>query len=246
VRLLLRKTFEYLWADFEYIPTFGSRMDYEAYWRVRARNNFGSDPDIALESAKRDLYARLIKPGSTVLEVGCGQGSLLAFLQERVSVRGYGVDVSAEACALAREKGVDATTGDAARLEFPGPETVDYVILSEVLEHLPNAEEVLAALAARTRVAILLDIPNTGAISDRLRLLAGRFPKQWVYHAGEHLRFWTIPDFRNMARQLDLPVQGVYGLPDPMLAFGVGLSKRLPSLFARYVMYVLKPASGSR
>ena len=86
VRLLLRKTIEYLRADYEYIPAFGFRLDYEAYWRARARNHLGLDPDPALESAKRDLYARLIKRGSTVLEVGCGDGTLLAFLQAIRSV----------------------------------------------------------------------------------------------------------------------------------------------------------------
>ena len=123
VRLLLRKAIEYLGADYEYIRTFGSRLDYGAYWRARARNTLGLDPNPSPESATRDLYTRLLKLGSVVLEVGCGEGSLLAFLQERVSAKGYGVDVSAEACVLAREKGVDARDQRRRSARVPGRAT---------------------------------------------------------------------------------------------------------------------------
>jgi hypothetical protein len=85
---------------------------------------------------------------------------------------------------------------------------------------------------------LLITIPNTGAINDRLRLLFGRFPKQWILHPSEHLHFWTVTDFLFLCRQLGFKVGKVYGLYDPYYNLGcLKLWKYYPKLFTRYIRY---------
>jgi methionine biosynthesis protein MetW len=228
---------EYLFADFEYIRSFGARLDYEAYWDARSRRD--DELDRALYAYKFQLIARLIEPGSTVLDIGCGDGSLLAYLRETRHIEPYGVEISGKACELARQRGIEVLEADV-NLDSTALPQADYIIMSEVLEHIPNPEQVLLRVKDRFNTSLLIDIPNTGALNDRFRLLLGRFPKQWVFHAGEHLRFWTVTDFLSLCRQLGYRVERYYGLYDPFYQMGLKLWHLYPRLFARYVLYVLR------
>ena len=66
----------------------------------------------------------------------------------------------------------------------------------EVLEHLPNPESLLRALAPKCKKAVVISVPNSGYWLHRLRFLCGRVPAQWRKHPGEHLRFWTLKDLK--------------------------------------------------
>jgi methionine biosynthesis protein MetW len=177
-----------------------------------------------------------------VLDIGCGTGNLLAHLQRTRGVTARGMEISGTACEVARKRGIEVTQADASQYDGPYPE-VDYVVMSEVSEHLPNPETVLERVKDRFRKRLLVDVPNTGAINERLRLLMGRFPKQWVFHPGEHLRFWTVTDFLFMCRQLGLEVESYHGLYDPYYQLGIKLWRLYPRLFARFVLYSIKPGS---
>ncbi len=236
----IAKIREYLLTDFEYIQGFGAKLDYDAYWVARSQRD--NELDRALYAYKFRLIARLIEPGSTVLDIGCGDGSLLAYLRETRHIEPYGVEVSGTACELARKRGIEVLEADVTSNGSMLPQ-VDYIIISEVLEHLPNPEEVLLKVKAKFNASLLIDIPNTGALNDRLRLLLGRFPKQWVFHGGEHVRFWTITDFLSLCRQLGYRVDQYYGLYDPFYQIGLKLWHLYPRLFARYVLYVLRRQS---
>lgn len=106
----------------------------------------------------------------------------------------------------------------------------------ELLEHLPNSEEVLLALLKTTNKKLIFSIPNTGFIGHRLRLLFGSFPLQWRTHPGEHLRFWTYNDIRFWLKELELSKNSkIYfyeGIPL--------LNRILPSLFAMGILVVIE------
>jgi len=235
----LSKMREYLFGDFEYVPRFGAKMDYEAYWAVRSEQD--SQMEQTMYAYKFRLIGRLIEPGSSVLDIGCGDGSLLAYLRETRSVEPYGIEVSQKACELARQKGIHVVQADVTADDWAIPGPVDYITASEVLEHLPSPECLLLRLRGLYRCRLLIDVPNTGALNDRLRLLLGRTPKQWAFHPGEHLRFWTVRDFLVMCRQLGFKVERYYGLYDLYYHFGLPWWRIYPRLFTRYVMYVLEP-----
>ncbi len=231
---------EYLFADFEYVSDFGEKLDYDTYWQAasswRAIDQLGR----AMDAYKFRLIAKIIEPRSSVLDIGCGDGSLLAYLKETREVQPYGVELSSRACDLARRKGIPVLQADVAEDVIGLPDRVDYIVLSELLEHLTNPETLLLRVRDRFTKRLLIDIPNTGALNDRLRLLFGRFPRQWVFHAGEHVRFWTVTDFLFLCGQLDYEVERYYGLYDPHLQIGLKLWRLCPRLFARYILYVLR------
>ncbi len=232
-----KRASEYLFKDYDYINRFGAPMDYDAYWTERSKQN--EEMERAMYDYKFSLIARLIEPGSSVLDIGCGDGALLAYLQQNRDATPYGIELSETACAMASEKGITVQQTDISRLAADVPE-VDYIVMSEVLEHLPNPEEVLLYIRGRFRKSLLVDVPNTGALNDRLRLLLGRFPKQWVFHAGEHIRFWTVTDFLRMCSQVGYGVRRYHGMYDPYYNLGLKLWKLYPRLFSRYVLYELQ------
>lgn len=234
----LAKIWEYLFKDFDYVRQFSDELNYEAYWRARLeRGNVKSER--LMNEHKRKLIAQLIDPGSTVLDIGCGDGSLLAYLQETKAIVPFGIDVSSVSCERARLKGIKVIEADITREDVPIPKA-DFIILSEVIEHLANPEVLLGRLRDRFDRGLLIDIPNSGAINDRLRLLFGRFPKQWVFHPAEHLRFWTIRDFVFLCQQLGYQVNEYFGIYDPDFQFGLPWWRLFPGLFSRYILYVLR------
>lgn len=241
-REFLRKTRDYLLKDFAYVREFGAELNYDAYWQAarpwRATDELGR----AMDAYKFRFIAGLIEPGSAVLDIGCGDGSLLAYLRETREIQPYGVELSSYACDLARQKGIPIIQADITQDVDALPGNVDYIIMSEVLEHVTNPEALLLRVRSRFAKRLLVDIPNTGALNDRLRLFFGRFPKQWVFHPGEHVRFWTVADFIFLCKQLQYDVENYYGLYAPYAEVGVKLWKIYPRLFAQYVLYVLKPA----
>jgi methionine biosynthesis protein MetW len=172
-------------------------FDYERYWQSRGQTT--GLPNRAL------IFADWIAAGSRVLEVGCGDGAFAQHLRATRRCTVLAVDVSAQAVAWARARGVDAHQRDVIAEPFSA-NAFDYVVLSEVLEHLPLPEELLAALRP-SAPRFLVSLPNTAYIFYRVGLgLLGRFPTQWVVHPSEHLRFWSVTDFRTWARAQGLDV----------------------------------------
>lgn len=164
-----------------------SRMDYNDYWKVKGEFIF---------SPRYAVFAGLIDPGSSVLDIGCGNGANLKHLTEKKQIKGEGLDISEVAVSQAVADGIAARVADASSSAFSIADQYDYIIISEVLEHIPNPEDLLAKTRGRFRKGLILSMPNIGHYMYRLRLLFGHFPIQWAYHPAEHLRFWTISDFR--------------------------------------------------
>jgi len=123
---------------------------------------------------------------------------------------------------------------------FQLPGTYDYAVISEVLEHLPNPEQLMFKLKGKVNKYIIITVPNTGFIGERLRLLFGRFPKQWVIHPSEHIRFWTVADFIYWCDQLGFKVESYHGMLDEFYDIKIKVWKYWPRLFARYVLYKVK------
>ena len=131
------------------------------------------------------IYAQflpLLRPGERVLDAGCGEG-VLSCLAARQDCEVVGLDISAPnikaAIALAVEWGVEATflQGDAERLPFPD-DSVDVVVSSHVLEHLPNLQAGLSELRRVTRDRALIAMPTCLS------------PAAWTLLGGD--TYWTV------------------------------------------------------
>lgn len=201
------------------------RMDYDDYWKIK---KFDFAP-------RYEVFASLIEPGSTVLDIGCGNGANLRHLAKAKGVSGEGVDISEVAVKRALADGVKARVADASSPGFSLDGPYDYIIISEVLEHIPNPEDLLAKVRGKYRKGLILSVPNIGHYMHRLRLLFGHFPVQWAYHPAEHLRFWTISDFR-----LWLERQGLETLAFLPHSGFVFLHAIWPNLFADSSVFMVR------
>jgi methionine biosynthesis protein MetW len=202
-------------------------LDYECYWLSLGEGGV---------AGRFRIFADLIEDGTSVLDIGCGSGVFLQFLaQNKEDVKAFGIDVSAEAVRRAREKGVNSAVGDVTDAEFQLDDVYDYIVLSEILEHIPNPEELMLKLRGRFRKAMLISIPNIGYYPYRLRLLRGSFPLQWGLHPGEHLRYWTVKDFFFWVDQLGFRAEKVIasnGFPY--------LANWWPNLLGNQVVFVVR------
>ncbi len=217
----------------------GGELRYDLYWEERDR---GQAPKLSdWQKERTDLILSMIEPGSTVLDIGCGDGAILLYMKEQKSLRTIGVDVDPGILELAAERGIEtmvADLNDLASIEAL-PE-VDYVIAFEIIEHLPTPERLLLALSKKVRKGMCVSIPNSGYYLYRLRLLFGRMPAQWIVHPGEHVRFWTVKDMRWWVKALGMRLRRLFlykGIP--------GLNHLCPSWFGAGMVVVIEPEPAS-
>jgi methionine biosynthesis protein MetW len=210
---------------------------YDAYWDQRLE----LEPDITTTApARAAIVSEFVERGWTLLDLGCGDGSFLVSLLQRVpglDVRG--ADVSETALAVARRRGLEVSQLDLAEPASQIDGRYDVVTALEVIEHLADAESAILKAAAAAERYLIVSVPNLGFIENRIRLLLGRGPlTNVVHHVREHLRQWTVRDFRQWAEMLGLRI--VAERPTrPVRALGLG--RRSPSVFSAGMLYVLEP-----
>jgi methionine biosynthesis protein MetW len=209
-------------------------VDYDTYWDNKAQSGLGILSTWRLRRAQ--VFTNLVSAGDRVLDLGVGDGALLHYMLQQKPIQAYGLDVSPKAVAFCREQGLNVELADINQpITNYLKEPFDYIILSEIIEHLPDPESLLNNLRPYARKGLIVSIPNTGFHQHRLRLLLGRFPLQWVVTPGEHLRFWTRTDFHWWARQMrftiirEIPYEGT-----------PGLKNLWPGLFAAAFVYLLQ------
>jgi methionine biosynthesis protein MetW len=181
------------------------------------------------------LIADWIEPGSQVLDLGCGDGALLAHLRDTRQCRGYGVEIADGHVLECVRRGVNVVQAnlDAGLRLFPD-DKFDTVVLSQTLQAVHRVEAVLQEMARVARRGIV-SFPNFGHWKHALSLLAGRMPVtkqipyQWYDTPNIHL--CTPKDFEILAAKLGLTITG-----RALLADGepVGV---LPALRATVAVY---------
>lgn len=190
-----------------------------------------------------DLIINEIPEGSRVLDLGCGDGTLLWRLRKEKNVIGSGVEISEVGVSLCIEKGVYCYHGDIDDgLSDYKADSFDYVILNQVLASIKQPEKVLTEIMRISRNAIICFV-NFGQIHIRTQfLLKGKMPVnssipyQWYNSPNIHL--FTIKDFENYCRDHKYPVK-------KQCSFSEGkngkskLKKFIPNVFASYGLFVL-------
>lgn len=218
-------------------PSWGEdgRLDYNLYWRKR-RKNGSSFTLSAWQKQRADLVLPILSAGDVVVDLGGGGGEMLGYWGRFKSIKGVCADTNTLALTQAGTKGLETLLLDLNNKEdWAKMPACDYVTGFEIIEHLPNPEELILFARNKVRKGLIFSVPNTGYYKHRLRLLLGRFPLQWIVHPGEHLRFWTVKDMNSWAKALGLKVEKlvVYeGLP--------WLNKIWPSLFGQGIIIYLK------
>jgi homoserine O-acetyltransferase/O-succinyltransferase len=152
------------------------------------------------------MIAALVEPGSRVLDLGCGEGELLAVLQEEKNVDARGVEIDPNKVRRAIAKGVSAYQSDIDHgLADYREQTFDFVILSQTLQETRYPLSVLQEMLRVGKHAVVA-FPNFGHWTTRLaHLTSGRaprtklFPHEW--HESPNLHFLTIDDFIRLCRR---------------------------------------------
>ncbi len=182
----------------------------EAYDPFRAP---APDPDETHAEALRPdlaLIAQWIEPGAQVLDLGCGDGALLAFLQARKRCRGYGVEIDdAEVLACTR-RGVDVIQQNIeAGLGLFRAGRFDVVVLSMAIQATKQTERVLREMSEVGREGIV-SFPNFGHWYHAWSLLRGRMPVSrempYRWYDTPNLHLSTIADFEDFLAQLGLSI----------------------------------------
>src|SRR6195256_5724646 len=120
--------------------------------------------------------ASWVGPDSTVLDLGCGDGTLLKYLKETRNARGYGIDIDDANVLACVKNGVNVIQSDLERgLAGFDAGSFDCVILSQTLQAVRRTEEIILEMLRVGREAIV-SFPNFGRWDLRLQIALGRMP----------------------------------------------------------------------
>ncbi len=146
-----------------------------------------------------------IEPGSRVLDLGCGDGDLLAWLHLNKQVIGTGIEQDKEKALQCIARGLSVLQGDLNDEVDGYPDySFDYVILSQTLQQVYEPARLLWSLA-RIGKRVIVSFPNFSHYSIRLQLLfKGMAPKSkelpYSWYDTPNIRIITLADFRRFAR----------------------------------------------
>ncbi len=191
------------------------------------------------------LIAEMIPEGARVLDIGCGDGSLMAHLVEvkRADARGIEIDMQAATDAVAQ--GLSVIHGDADNdLAFYPDGAFDYVVLSRTLQAVERPREVLRQMLRIGRYAIL-SFPNFGHWQVRWKLLStGRMPdtEMWSrpWYETPNIHPCTILDFVALAEMDGYVIERWLAVDEKGLRAPWRRSVRLANLFGEQALFLLR------
>jgi methionine biosynthesis protein MetW len=187
-----------------------------------------------------ELIAELVPPGSRVLDLGCGNGELLAHLRDRRRCSGYGIEIDDANLLACQQRGVNVIQLNLEEgLALFEDQTFDVVLQLDTLQHLRNTEKMLRETARVGRIGIV-SFPNFAHWPNRLRVVGGRMtltsalPYQW--YDTPNIRVGTYADFEVLAVKDGLRILDSFGIQ------GGRVVRRAPNLRASVAVFKFERA----
>jgi methionine biosynthesis protein MetW len=170
--------------------------------------------DLSVQQA----IAELVPPGARVLDLGCGDGALLAYLQQTRGCTGYGVEIDDANVLACVQRGVNVIQLNLNEgLDLFDDASFDVVLQIDTLQHLRNAETMLRETVRVGRVGIVA-FPNFAHWPNRMSIMRGRMPVTkrlpYQWYDTPNIRVGTHADLATLAQRSGLKVQDSFGLQD--------------------------------
>ena len=165
-----------------------------------------------------ESIARLVPAGSRVLDLGCGDGAMLDYLQRERGCSGYGIEIADENVLACVRRGVNVIQINLEDgLAIFDDNSFDVVLQIDTLQHLRNAETMLVETARVGRVGVVA-FPNFAHWPNRLSILRGRMPVTkrlpYEWYDTPNIRVGTFKDFEVLATRNRLNILDAFGLQD--------------------------------
>ena len=152
-----------------------------------------------------DAIAAWIKPGAKILDLGCGDGSLLRYLRDTRNVFGYGVEIDDGNLLKCFNNGINVIQNDL-ETGFSGFESdsFDYVILSQTLQAMRHTEGIIQEMLRVGKEGIV-SFPNFGYWKNRMQVICGHMPVSqslpYRWYDTPNIHLCTLGDFEELCRQ---------------------------------------------
>jgi len=186
-----------------------------------------------------ELIESLIEPHSRVLDIGCGDGELLARLAVDKNVKGEGIELQQHHVMECVKRGLPIIQHDVERgLQYYADKSYDYVILSQTVQTVKNTEQVFTELLRIGR-KVIVSFPNFAYWRSRAQLfftgkapVTKQLPFQWYNSLNIHCL--SIRDFDEFCRKLGVRVEQKI----PLASMRLRPVRFAPNLFAEQAIYV--------
>ncbi len=185
------------------------------------------------------IIYRIVEPGSRVLDLGCGEGSLIYFLAKEKDAKVQGIELNEEAIHKCVEKGLSVFHSDidSGLIEYPD-KSFDYVILNQSMQEVKKVDFVINE-ALRVGKKVIVGFPNFAYFEARFRLffqgkgpVTESLPYRW--YNTPNLHFLSISDFKDFCREKKIKILDAYYLGKK------GLVNFWPNLIALNVVFVIE------
>jgi len=158
-----------------------------------------------------DVIAGWIEPGHRVLDLGCGDGTLLRHLIDTRGVQGWGVEIDDANILAAIGNGINVIQGNLERgLDVFADQAVDHVVLSRTLQTVRHTEGILREMLRVGREAVV-SFPNFAYWKNLRSVLDGHMPVSedlpYQWYDSPNVRFFTLLDFEALCAQMGLIIR---------------------------------------
>lgn len=190
------------------------------------------------------IIASWIEPGSKVLDLGCGEGDLLHYLEQSKGVDGTGIEKVEAKVMRCIERGLTVLQGDIIEeVQDYAENAFDYVIVSQTLQQVYAPAQLLAQLLTVGR-RVVVSFPNFGHWRNRLQILCrGRAPISpqlpFEWYNTPNIRVVTIADFQRFIRKMGWRIERETAINTDHHEIHGNVVRWRPNLLATYGIFLV-------